>query len=122
MEETAKKCGKCDTVWKDSWLPNDSDKNECPFCGEQLIEKECVKTQLPKIKRKNLGWQKAASIKLISRLESDVREIDWTIFKKESYFNLLRKRSNLIAKINTKLESILDRELHKNGKRDINDM
>lgn len=116
MEETAKKCGKCGTVWKDSWLPNDVDKNECPFCSEPFIEKDTVRVYLPKIKRKNIGWRKACSIKLICRLESDIREMDWSIFKKESYFDLLRKRANLIAKVNKKLEQVLDRVYTKTEK------
>lgn len=109
-------------MWKDSWLPKDSDKNECPFCGKAFIEKDTVRIHLPKIKRKNIGWRKASSIKLLCRLESDIREMDWTIFKKDSYFNLLRKRANLIAKVNDKLEQLLDRMLHKNGKRDNNEV
>jgi len=48
-EESVKECGKCNTVWKESYNDFRYD-NECPWCYAEWLESERVK--LRKIKTK----------------------------------------------------------------------
>ena len=112
--ESTKKCGNCGTVWRDSWLEPDVDRNECPFCYA-YFDTQTVKTvRLIKIKKKRMHWKTVSAIKLLCRLGSDIHECDWTIFKKDSYIKLLQRRTDIIKIFNQKLEDLLDRlNLHK---------
>jgi len=49
-EEIVKVCDECETSWKDSWLENYQDENECPMCGAEFVVGE-IKV-LPPIKNK----------------------------------------------------------------------
>lgn len=120
--ETSKTCGRCRTVWLDSWLDDNADKNECPFCGYVFDFRTAERVRLPKIKRKNIHWKQESSIKLMSRISSDITEIDWKVFNNPNYYKLLKKRENIIRRLNQELEKFFDREVHKNKKPDTNVM
>lgn len=103
--ETAKECGRCATVWKNSWLDRDAAYNECPFCGAVFVKHYTVSRDRPK--RKRLHWKMVQSIKTLCRLSTDLHTIDWKLFKSETYAKILRKRPSLMMMFNSALESLM---------------
>ena len=68
-EETAKKCS-CGTVWKDSWVDRDADKNRCPACHKLFEEQGNVKLNKIVMKKQDL------LIRKIIALDSRLKEIE----------------------------------------------
>ena len=108
--ESAKQCGRCSTVWKNTWLDNHQAFNECPFCG--AIFQKGAKISRPRPKRRKLHWKQVQSIKLLCRLSSDITGIDWALFKNDTYFKVLAKRTDIINLFNKTLNQLVAK-LHK---------
>lgn len=108
--ETAKTCGKCETTWKNSWLPTDHHFNECPFCGAYFTASAKIRRDAPRKRR--MHWKQVQSIKFLCRLGGDMQGIDWKLFKNDTYTLLLQKRTDLIYLFNKTLAELLSK-LHK---------
>ena len=81
-EETVKQCDSCDTVWKDSWLENYQDENECPMCGAEFVVGEVKVLEPIKDKPKDKMYYrqiyKAEVESKIAILESDLIALEGT--------------------------------------------
>lgn len=72
-EETTRECGKCNTVWRASWLTFNQDNDECPFCGALFELKESAVVTLPKIKKKQMSPKTRSLIKNVLATEARIK-------------------------------------------------
>ncbi len=95
-EEAVKKCS-CGTVWKDSWIDKDADKNRCPACHKLFTAQGDIRLISVKGKRK-------------SPQRNDVKE-PLARTEVQNYKDLLTARTTIKPQYNWSLiESIFPRE------------